>query len=163
MLRKCLRMADRISPETRSKTMSRIRGKNTKPELRVRSLVHRLGYRFRLHRKDLPGKPDLVLPRHRKVIFVHGCFWHAHAGCVRATRPTSRVEFWDAKLNGNVARDAATALALTEAGWKVLTIWECELKDEVKLTKRLRRFLKTKAPAERGSAGAKQPRPTAEV
>jgi len=155
-------MADKLSTEIRSRIMSRIRSKDTKPELRVRSLVHRLGFRFRLHRKDLPGKPDIVLPRHRKVIFVHGCFWHGHPGCPRATRPTSRVDFWNAKLDRNIARDAAALGKLKQAGWKVLTIWECELKEDLKLTKRLERYLKTKVPAGRGPAGTKQPRPTAE-
>src|SRR5690348_80348 len=104
-------MADRISPAARSRNMSRVRGKDTQPELRVRRLLHAAGYRFRLHRKDLPGRPDLVLPRHRVAIFVHGCFWHGHPDCKRATIPATRTEFWTSKINRNRERDTAAVAA----------------------------------------------------
>lgn len=117
--------------------MSRIRGKDTRTELRVRALLHRLGYRFRLHRKDLPGNPDIVLPKHRTVIFVHGCFWHRHLGCRYAYTPKSRVEFWTKKFSANVERDAKARHALEQAGWQVLVVWECELRDADRLKKRL--------------------------
>jgi DNA mismatch endonuclease, patch repair protein len=107
--------------------MSRIKGRDTRPEVQLRSLLHRRGFRFRLHSKDLPGKPDIILPRYRTVIFVHGCFWHRHSGCKNATLPTTRREFWLAKLEGNVARDAKNQRALEEEGWTVIVVWECEL------------------------------------
>ena len=112
--------------------MSKIRGKNTGPELIVRSLLHAMGFRFRIHVKKLPGQPDVVLARHRKIILVHGCFWHAHPGCKRATRPTTRAEFWSRKIDGNVKRDEAVRIALRELGWNVLVVWQCEtLRPEV--------------------------------
>jgi DNA mismatch endonuclease (patch repair protein) len=110
--------------------MSRIQGKNTKPELLLRSLLHRAGYRFRLHVPNLPGKPDIVLPRYRTVIFVHGCFWHRHEGCANATMPKSRTEFWAEKFAKTIERDQQKQRQLEEIGWKVLTVWECELKSE---------------------------------
>jgi DNA mismatch endonuclease (patch repair protein) len=119
--------------------MRAIRGKDTLPERTVRSLVHRLGYRFRLHRKDLPGKPDLVFPARRKVIFVHGCFWHSH-DCKSGLIPNSNQEFWLPKLAGNRLRDTRNIEALAEQGWKTLVIWQCEL-DDRSLTTRIRRFL----------------------
>ena len=134
-------MTDSVSKAERSRIMSRIHGRDTKPELVVRSLVHRMGYRFRLHRADLPGKPDLVLPRHRKVIFVHGCFWHGHEGCARSRRPSSNVSFWSRKLDGNIARDARLERELKLADWRVLIVWECETWEPGKLGRRLRRFL----------------------
>lgn len=134
-------MADRISPEQRSRNMSRVKGRDTKPELLVRSIVHGLGYRFRLHSKKLPGRPDVVLPRHRKVIFVHGCFWHGHPGCRRAARPSTNREFWDKKIEGNIARDAANIEALSAAGWKVLVVWQCAMKERERLEKTLSEFL----------------------
>jgi DNA mismatch endonuclease (patch repair protein) len=121
-------MADTISAERRSWNMSRIRGRDTGPELRLRSLLHRAGFRFRLHAKDLPGKPDIVLPKYHTVIFVHGCFWHRHEGCRYATTPSTRAEFWQAKFDGNVKRDNRNRAALEAAGWTVMTVWECELK-----------------------------------
>lgn len=123
-------MADSLSPERRSWNMSRIRGTDTGPEIALRSLLHRAGYRFRLHDRHLPGRPDIVLPRFRTVIFVHGCFWHRHAGCRNATTPGSRTEFWIRKFQGTVARDARKAAELEAAGWKVITVWECELKKD---------------------------------
>lgn len=135
---------DALTPERRSENMRRIRSKGMKPELAVRSLVHRLGYRFRLHDKKLPGKPDLVFRPRRKVIQVHGCFWHQHdsASCKITRKPKSNIRYWAPKLSRNVARDAANNKALTREGWKVLTIWECEIGNEAALTKRLTRFLK---------------------
>jgi DNA mismatch endonuclease (patch repair protein) len=121
-------MADSLTNERRSWNMSRIRGRNTGPELRLRSLLHRAGFRFRLHAKQLPGSPDVVLPKYRTAIFVHGCFWHRHSGCRNATMPSTRREFWQEKFEGNVSRDVRNQTALEAAGWTVLTIWECELK-----------------------------------
>ena len=123
--------------------MRAIRSKNTQPELLVRRLSHRLGYRFRLHGALLPGKPDLVFPRHRKVIFVHGCFWHSHnhPNCRNSQTPKSNTSYWVPKLAGNVKRDTEHLARLRADGWKVLTIWECETKETAKLGKRLLRFL----------------------
>lgn len=109
--------------------MSSVKGKNTKPERVVRSLLHRSGFRFRLHRKDLPGCPDIVLPKYKTVIFVHGCFWHRHSGCPRTTTPKTNVDSWEKKFADNVARDERNRTALEELGWKVIVIWECEIKD----------------------------------
>lgn len=123
-------MADTLTNERRSWNMSRIRARNTGPELRLRSLLHRSGFRFRLHAKALPGKPDIVLPKFRTAIFVHGCFWHRHPGCRNATTPSTRREFWQDKFDGNVRRDARNRTDLEAAGWTVLTVWECELKTD---------------------------------
>ena len=120
-------MGDIVSPATRSRMMSSIRGKDTKPEMEVRRRLHAAGLRYRLHVSDLPGKPDVVLPRHKAVVFVHGCFWHRHAGCKYAYTPKSRPEFWLPKLEGNARRDAAAEVALREAGWQVFTVWECDV------------------------------------
>jgi len=130
-----------MTPAQRSRCMSRIGSKNTTPELLVRSLVHRLGFRFRLHRRNLPGSPDLVFVAARKVIFVHGCFWHQHPGCRYATRPATRVDFWEAKFARNRARDLRACEALAALGWTTLVLWECEVRDATRLSKRLRRFL----------------------
>jgi len=121
--------------------MAKVPNRNTKPEILVRSLLHRLGYRFRLHRKDLPGKPDIVLPSRKAAIMVHGCFWHQHPGCKKASVPETRKEFWEVKLLRNVARDVENLAALEERGWKVLTVWECATKDTVGLSRTLREFL----------------------
>jgi DNA mismatch endonuclease, patch repair protein len=123
-------VADVHSPEQRSRNMAAIKSRNTKPEMRVRSILHALGYRYRLHRKDLPGKPDIVLPKHRTVIFVHGCFWHCHECRWGSVIPKTRVEFWKEKRAGNVARDEKHRAALESAGWHVVTIWECQSKSE---------------------------------
>lgn len=128
---------DRLSKERRSWNMSRIRGKDTTPELIVRSLLHKMGHRFRLHRQDMPGKPDIVLPKYRTVIFVHGCFWHRHRGCKYAYTPKSRVDFWLAKLDGNVSRDKYHQNLLQNMGWRVQVVWECETRDIDGLTHRL--------------------------
>ncbi len=137
-------MTDRVSAAERSRMMAKVRNRDTAPEILVRKILHAAGFRFRLYRRDLPGRPDIVLPRHRKVIFVHGCFWHGH-DCPRGKRPTTNMEFWNAKLDKNIARDAAVRAELEKLGWSVLTVWECETKDRVTLTKTLLRFLSTKA------------------
>lgn len=130
-------MADRISEEHRSWNMSRIRGRDTKPEIAVRSMLHRLGYRFRVNRRDLPGKPDIVLPKYRTVVFVHGCFWHRHPGCKYSYTPKSRVEFWADKFRKNVERDRRVRNELERLGWHVEVVWECELRDPDQLSERL--------------------------
>lgn len=122
-------MADVVDSATRSRMMAGIQGKNTKPELLVRKYLHGHGLRYRLHAKELPGKPDLVLPKFKAVVFVHGCFWHQHAGCKYATTPSSRKVFWANKLSENVARDAYQIAALSGLGWRVFVVWECELRD----------------------------------
>lgn len=109
--------------------MSRVKGKSTAPEMTVRRLAHSLGMRFRLHKPDLPGRPDLAFPRYRTVVFVHGCFWHRHPGCKKATSPKSKVEYWEKKFRTNVERDARNATELEQMGWRVLTVWECETKN----------------------------------
>lgn len=121
-------MIDIVDAETRSRMMAGIKGKNTKPELLVRRYLHGMGYRFRLHRKNLPGQPDLVLPAYKLVIFVHGCFWHRHANCVYSTCPATRIDFWREKFAKNLERDKRNIMLLEAAGWRILTIWECGLK-----------------------------------
>ncbi len=133
--------ADLLSPEARSAHMRRIRKHDTKPELVVRRLAHALGLRFRLHRRDLPGTPDIVFPRHRKVVQVHGCFWHQHEECRLARQPKSRLDYWLPKLERNVIRDRAAAEKLAELGWEALTIWECETRDADAVQRRLAAFL----------------------
>lgn len=135
---------DIVSPEKRSRMMAGIKGKNTKPEMVVRRLVHGMGFRFRLHRKDLPGSPDLVFPRLRKVIFVHGCFWHRHPGCRLAYTPKSNTQFWTDKLEANMRRDALALQALDTLGWDVLIVWECEVSNLLALAPKLSSFLATK-------------------
>lgn len=125
-------MVDRIPKQRRSWNMSRIKGKDTKPELAVRSALHCAGYRFRVNRKDLPGKPDIVLPKFRTVIFVHGCFWHRHKGCKMSYSPKSNVEFWQEKFSATVARDKKAISALEISGWRVIVAWECEIKKDMK-------------------------------
>lgn len=131
---------DKLSRERRSANMRRIRSHNTSPEKALRRLVHRLGYRFRLHRRDLPGKPDLVFASRRRIIFVHGCFWHQHARCREGRMPRSRLDYWKPKLTRNQKRDKQNQQQLKICGWRVLTVWECQLKDSESLIKRLRRF-----------------------
>ena len=131
---------DRISSETRSRNMSKIRSGDTKPEMLVRRLLHRAGYRYRLHRMDLPGKPDLVFGPRRKVIFIHGCFWHQH-DCLDGRKPQSNTGYWHAKLERNVKRDRQNVEQLIQSGWDVLTLWECEMKSADALLGRLREFL----------------------
>ena len=134
---------DSLTPEERSEVMRRVRSKGSQPELFVRKLVYGLGYRYRLHAKELPGCPDLVFRSRFKVIFMHGCFWHRHAKCALARMPKSRVEFWQPKLDGNKKRDEKNKRRLWRAGWKVLTIWECQLKDASHLGSVIGRFLDT--------------------
>lgn len=136
-------MADSLSKEARSERMRRIADKNTRPELIVRKLVHAMGYRYRLHRRSLPGTPDLVFASRRKVIFVHGCFWHRHAdpACKLARLPKSRLDFWLPKLEANARRDQVAQTKLDQLGWSSLTIWECALKDRSLLKSRIRCFL----------------------
>lgn len=133
-------MADRISPEARSRLMAKVGPQNTGPELRVRSLLHRMGYRFRVHRKDLPGTPDIVLPGRKVVVFVHGCFWHGHE-CRVGKMPKSRTEYWGPKIEANRSRDVRKRRELRKLGWRVLEVWECDLKDESKLARKIRIFL----------------------
>jgi len=121
-------MADVHSKKVRSFNMSQIKGKNTKPEMIVRKFLFGNGFRYRLHSNSLPGKPDIILPKYKTVIFVHGCFWHGHAGCKYYVIPKTRTEWWLNKINGNIANDKKKQLALEEMGWKVLEVWECELK-----------------------------------
>jgi DNA mismatch endonuclease (patch repair protein) len=128
---------DSLSREKRSWNMSRIRSKDTKPEMIVRSILHRMGYRFRLHDKKLPGAPDIVLAKYRTVIFVHGCFWHRHPKCKYAYIPKSRLGFWMEKFNKNIIRDKMRIQELKELGWQIIVIWECETRDQVKLYSRL--------------------------
>jgi DNA mismatch endonuclease (patch repair protein) len=136
-----MNVADVFSTQKRSQIMSRIRGYDTKPELIVRSIVHRMGYRFRLHLEDLPGNPDIVLPRHNKVIFIHGCFWHGHRGCQRSKRPTTNVAFWQEKLDKNIQRDQRQQKELRKLGWKYLVIWQCEMNRPNRIRKKIKRFL----------------------
>ena len=124
--------ADTVTPDVRSRMMAGIRGKDTKPELAIRSALHCLGFRFRLHCKVLPGKPDLVFRKHRAVILVHGCFWHGH-DCHLFKWPKTRSEFWQQKINSNIERDRRDLLALVDSGWRVATIWECALKGRTRL------------------------------
>lgn len=120
-------MTDVVDKETRSRMMAGIRGKDTAPELALRYALHRAGLRFRLHARKLPGRPDIVLPKWRAVVLVHGCFWHRHPGCRYATNPSTRPEFWSAKFAGNVERDARNHSALRALGWRMATVWECAL------------------------------------
>ena len=132
---------DTLSPEGRSHRMSLVRSKDTRPEMHVRRLVYSLGHRYRLHAKDLPGKPDLVFRSRRQVIFVHGCFWHRHRGCVRTRLPKSKLAFWQPKLEANRKRDIQTKRRLTRMGWRYLVVWECELSNEMRVAQRIRQFL----------------------
>lgn len=136
-------MVDSIDQAARSALMSKIRGKNTRPELIVRKLVYAAGYRYRLHVRKLPGSPDLVFAGRKKVIFVHGCFWHLHDNCKAARIPKTRVEYWSEKLNGNKLRDKRSVVALHQEGWGILVIWECELRDLEILRRKICIFLDT--------------------
>jgi DNA mismatch endonuclease (patch repair protein) len=131
-------MRDRLTKARRSWNMSRIRGKDTKPEMVVRSLLHRMGYRFRLHGRKLPGRPDVVLAKHKTVVFVHGCFWHRHRGCGRCTTPKHRRAWWLKKLEGNATRDRIQQRLLKQLGWRVIVLWQCQLGDAARLEKSLR-------------------------
>ena len=131
---------DHLSAKSRSKLMSRIRGRDTKPELVIRRLVHSMGYRFRLHASDLPGRPDMVFRSKRKVVFVHGCFWHQHS-CGRGSRPKTNTDFWSSKLERNRTRDREVAKRLRQSGWRSLVVWECQIREETHLRRRLEHFL----------------------
>lgn len=134
-------MTDTLTAEERSERMRRVRAADTKPEMVVRRLIHGMGYRYRLHGKDLPGKPDIVFRGRKKVIFVHGCFWHRHSNCNLARIPKSRRDFWVPKLEGNRKRDLRNQRALSAMGWKYLVIWECEIRDREAVAEKVRRFL----------------------
>ncbi|MDX2030628.1 MAG: very short patch repair endonuclease [Blastocatellia bacterium] len=136
---------DNLTPEQRSRQMSLVRSKNTKPELFVRKLVFSLGFRYRLHYRRVPGKPDLAFPGKKKVVFVHGCFWHRHEECKLARIPKSRIAFWKEKLERNRDRDQENQRAITALGWKSLVIWECEIGNVARVTKKLKRFLQEKS------------------
>ena len=139
-------VTDTLSKAERSRNMAKIRGKDTGPERQVRSLLHRAGYRFRLHVSSLPGRPDIVLPKHRAVVFVHGCFWHRHKGCKGATVPKSHRKFWAAQFARNMANDRKHVRRLRRRGWKVLVVWECQLKHPGKVQARLQKNLKAYSP-----------------
>jgi len=143
-------MADHISPEHRSWLMSRVKGKNTSPEIRVRRLAHGMGLRFRLHRKDLPGKPDLVFPRYGVALFVHGCFWHRHPSCPKASLPKTRIKFWQSKFEKNVERDQRNIEEITALGWNALVLWECETKDPSLVKTKLRRAIEVSEYGDKG-------------
>lgn len=132
---------DKLTPERRSWNMGQIHATDTKPEVKVRSILHRLGYRFRLHRKNLPGKPDIVLPKFKTVIFVHGCFWHRHEGCKYAYTPKTRVDFWKVKFQSNIDRDRKNDANYIKLGWQVVIIWECELSDLAGLVEKIKSSL----------------------
>lgn len=144
-------MADTLTPEQRRRSMASVKGKDTGPEKIVRSLLHKLGYRFRLHRRDLPGKPDIVFPSRRKVVFVHGCFWHMHKCRRGKVAPVTNAEFWHTKRHGTVNRDRRTLRTLAANGWEAYIVWECALKDLNALRSRLEEFLSPRTRA-RGKA-----------
>jgi DNA mismatch endonuclease (patch repair protein) len=140
-------MADVVDAKTRSRMMGNIRGRNTRPERLVRSELHRLGFRFRLNDRRLPGTPDIVLPRYRAAVFVHGCFWHRHDGCRLTAMPSTRPEFWQAKFARTVARDSAAEGALLGLGWRVATVWECETRPGSKaIIEKLAKWLRSTEP-----------------
>jgi DNA mismatch endonuclease (patch repair protein) len=136
-------MTDVLTPAQRRRCMAAIRGKDTKPEMIVRKLVHAMGYRYRLHRKNLPGKPDLVFSSRKKVIFVHGCFWHMHNCRYGRVRPKTNAEFWQAKREATVVRDRRNRIALRASGWRLFVVWECQAKDSPKLIISIQEFLNT--------------------
>jgi DNA mismatch endonuclease, patch repair protein len=135
---------DRVDPATRKRVMAAVKSKDTAPELKLRRWLHAIGYRYRLHVRELPGRPDLVFPARRKVIFVHGCFWHRHGGCARAAMPATRQAFWVEKLTANVKRDARQVLELRALGWDVLIVWECQVRQLNTLANKVVRFLETR-------------------
>lgn len=132
---------DIVTREQRSRMMSGIKGKNTKPELLLRSALHKLGFRFRIQRKDLPGKPDIVLPKYKTIIFVHGCFWHQHPGCKFAYMPKSNVEFWKDKFKRNMIRDQTVQSLLKEMGWNIIIIWECQISNDPVFIQQCRKLI----------------------
>lgn len=132
---------DRVSEEKRSYIMSRVRGKDTQPEIIVRKMLHKKGVRYRLYRSDLPGKPDIVIPKRKLIVFIHGCFWHGHEGCRKGSLPKSKVEYWRKKIEANKERDKNTIAQLNELGWETAVIWQCETRDGIMLSQRLDRLL----------------------
>ena len=138
-----LHSADKLTSEHRRYTMRQVHGENTKPEIKVRRLAHRMGFRFRLHRKDLPGKPEFVFPKRRKIIFVHGCFWHGHDCQSGRKRPVANQQYWLSKLERNKIRDVHNQAKLRELGWDVLVVWECEIKNLDRLSANLSTFLES--------------------
>jgi DNA mismatch endonuclease (patch repair protein) len=134
-------MTDVFSIEKRSKIMSSIKSYDTQPELMIRSLIHRMGYRFRLRNVWLPGSPDIVLPRHKKVIFIHGCFWHGHQKCKKSKRPNTNKDFWKHKLDNNVDRDKRQQRELNKLGWHYLVVWQCQISKPETVRKRIKRFI----------------------
>ena len=151
-------MADRLTKTQRSAVMAKVKSRGTGAEYIVRRLLFKRGYRYRLSVRDLPGTPDIVMPRHRKIILVHGCFWHGHRGCARSTRPTSNTAFWNAKLDNNIRRDKRVRKELSALGWQVLVIWECQLKDEGRTEKLLSKFFST-ASSDLNQAGTRSTSP----
>jgi DNA mismatch endonuclease (patch repair protein) len=134
-------VVDKFTKAKRSQIMSKIRGVDTNPERLVRSILHKMGYRFRLYNRQLPGNPDIVLSRHHKVVFIHGCFWHGHKGCRRAKRPSTNVRFWNKKIDSNMKRDQSVKQKLRRRGWRVLIVWQCHTRDKQALERRLERFM----------------------
>lgn len=135
-------MADNLTPQQRKRAMSRVQQQNTKPEKIVCSILHRLGFRFRKNVSSLIGKPDIVLPKYKTIIFVHGCFWHQHAGCRKSRRPTTNIEFWNEKLDRNMERDKQTEAKLKSSDWNILIVWDCEIRDKELLIEKLESSLK---------------------
>jgi DNA mismatch endonuclease (patch repair protein) len=136
-----VQVADHVDPAKRSEIMRAVGSRDTKPELLVRKMIHRAGFRYRLHSKSLPGTPDIVFPGLRRVIFVHGCYWHGHSGCRKAALPKSRVEFWNAKIAANRVRDENAMMQLRQGGWAPIVVWQCELRDPEEVLRRVTRFL----------------------
>ncbi|MBA3241916.1 MAG: DNA mismatch endonuclease Vsr [Acidobacteria bacterium] len=149
-------MTDTFSRQRRSEIMGRIRSTDTRAELTVRSMLHRAGFRFRLHSKSLPGKPDIVMPGRKTVILIHGCLWHGHENCRRGRRPKSNTEYWNRKIDRNLSRDAANAELLRELGWKQIVVWECELKNMDALRERLISQLTNDEPSNRNTRSARE-------
>ncbi|MCL2742231.1 MAG: DNA mismatch endonuclease Vsr [Planctomycetaceae bacterium] len=137
-------MADHLTKEKRSWNMSRIRSKETAPEIAFRKLIYRAGFRYRLYDKTLPGKPDLVMKKHKIIVFIHGCFWHGHENCRRGNKPKTHKKYWNAKIKGNVARDRKNITTLENSGWRVFAVWECELKDLETVLQKFKEFVGTK-------------------
>lgn len=135
-------MADNLTPAQRKKAMSSVQQQNTKPEIIVRSILHRLGFKFRKNVSSIVGKPDIVLPKYKTIIFVHGCFWHQHKGCKKSRRPKTNIDFWNIKLDKNIERDKKTEIELKKKGWSILIIWDCEVKDKDLLIQKLKTSLK---------------------
>lgn len=157
LVRKSVVVVDTRTPEQRSAIMRSVRTQGTGPELAVRSILHRLGFRFRVHDRSLPGCPDIVLPRHRKVVFVHGCFWHGHA-CTKGALPKSRLQYWEPKIRANKRRDARNLVAIRKLDWQTVIVWQCELKDPEKLARKLAAFMRRRPPRRRAAKGTSSER-----